>query len=117
MVLVSDLSDGRNKDKRIAELEAELKVWKPDTASLGHSCPGCGREYNLETDLHARIAELEAELYRKNKRLEKWIACAKEYEQRIEELEGALREIGSGAYNDEWSADLARQALGEDKNE
>jgi len=36
---------------------------------------------------------------------------------RIEELEGALREIGSGAYNDEWSADLARQALGEDKNE
>jgi len=51
-------------DKKVQRLEGELKVWKPDTASLGHSCPGCGREYNLETDLMADVDRLEGALRR-----------------------------------------------------
>ena len=32
----------------IERLTAELAIWKPDTSSLGHSCPSCGRAYDLQ---------------------------------------------------------------------
>ena len=28
------------------ELEAELKVWRPDTTYEGKACPACGRKYD-----------------------------------------------------------------------
>lgn len=49
--------------KRIAELETEVRAWKPDFAYQGHACPNCGRKYgNAEKDqLEMRIAELETQ--------------------------------------------------------
>src|SRR5210317_1273322 len=89
---------------RIEELEDELKVWKPKTASEGHGCPACGRAYDWEQKVAAENERLTADCKDKQRLIERLTAENSGLRDTVEDLTDERDNLKSWVkhYRDRW---------------